>query len=32
MTIERGLHLMAGVMALILLALAHSCSLYWLWL
>jgi len=32
MTIERGLRLMAGVMVLISLVLAHSCSLYWLWL
>lgn len=32
MTIERGLRLMAGVVVLISLALAHYVSLYWLWL
>ena len=32
MTVERGLRLMAGVMVLLSLALAHYFSLYWLWL
>jgi hypothetical protein len=32
MTVERGLRLMAGVMVLLSLALAHFVSLYWLWL
>ena len=32
MTVERGVRLMAGVMVLLLLALAHFFSLYWLWL
>ena len=32
MTIERGVRLMAGVMILASLALAHFVSLYWLWL
>jgi hypothetical protein len=32
MTVERGLRLMAGVMVLVSLALAHYFSLYWLWL
>ena len=32
MTIERGLRLMAGVMVLFSLALAHFLSPYWLWL
>ena len=32
MTVERGLRLMAGVMVLLSLVLAHSVSLYWLWL
>jgi Inner membrane protein YgaP-like, transmembrane domain len=32
MTVERGLRLMAGVVVLISLALAHYVSLYWLWL
>ena len=32
MTIERGSRLMAGVMVLISLALAHFLSHYWLWL
>jgi hypothetical protein len=32
MTVERGLRLMAGVMVLISLVLAHFFSLYWLWL
>jgi hypothetical protein len=32
MTVERGLRLMAGVIVLISLALAHYLSLYWLWL
>ena len=30
MTVERGLRLMAGVMVLISLLLAHFVSLYWL--
>jgi hypothetical protein len=32
MTVERGVRLMAGVMILASLALAHYVSLYWLWL
>ena len=32
MTVERGVRLMAGVMVLLSLALAHFLSLYWLWL
>jgi hypothetical protein len=32
MTVERGLRLMAGVIVLISVALAHYLSLYWLWL
>ena len=32
MTVERGLRLMAGVMVLLSLALAHFFSMYWLWL
>jgi len=32
MTVERGLRLMAGVVLLISLALAHFHSPYWLWL
>ena len=32
MTVERGVRLMAGVMVLLSLALAHFFSLYWLWL
>ena len=32
MTVERGVRLMAGVMVLLTLALAHFFSLYWLWL
>ena len=32
MTVERGVRLMAGVMILASLALAHFVSLYWLWL
>ena len=32
MTVERGLRLMAGVVILISLALAHYLSIYWLWL
>ncbi len=32
MTVERGVRLMAGVMVLLSLALAHFISLYWLWL
>jgi hypothetical protein len=32
MTVERGLRLMAGAIALISLALAHYASIYWLWL
>jgi hypothetical protein len=32
MTVERGLRLMAGVMILLSLALAHFLSPYWLWL
>ena len=30
MTVERGLRLMAGVMILLSLGLAHYCSHYWL--
>lgn len=32
MTVERALRLMAGVVILISLALAHYVSMYWLWL
>ena len=32
MTVERGVRLIAGVMMLLSLALAHFISLYWLWL
>ena len=32
MTVERGVRLMAGVMMLLSLALAHFISLSWLWL
>jgi hypothetical protein len=32
MTVERGVRLMAGVILLVSLALAHYVSLYWLWL
>ena len=32
MTVERGLRLMAGVMVLLSLVLAHYHSLNWLWL
>ena len=32
MTVERGLRLMAGVMVLLSLVLAHYYSLNWLWL
>lgn len=32
MTVERGVRLMAGVMVLLSLALAHYFSFYWLWL
>ena len=32
MTVERGLRLMAGVMVLLSLVLAHYFSPYWLWL
>jgi hypothetical protein len=32
MTVERGVRLMAGVMILASLALAHFVSPYWLWL
>jgi hypothetical protein len=32
MTVERGVRLMAGVMVLLSLALAHFLSPYWLWL
>jgi hypothetical protein len=32
MTVERGVRLMAGVMVLLSLALAHFFSNYWLWL
>jgi hypothetical protein len=32
MTVERGVRLLAGVMVLLSLGLAHFFSLYWLWL
>jgi hypothetical protein len=32
MTVESGVRLMAGLMVLFSLALAHFFSLYWLWL
>jgi hypothetical protein len=32
MTVERAVRLMAGVMILLSLTLAHYFSLYWLWL
>jgi len=32
MNVERGLRLLAGVMVLLSLALAHYFSMYWLWL
>jgi hypothetical protein len=32
MTVERALRLMAGLVVLISLALAHYVSIYWLWL
>jgi hypothetical protein len=32
MTVERGLRLMAGIMILLSLGLAHFFSYYWLWL
>ncbi len=32
MTVERAVRLMAGVVILISLALAHYVSIYWLWL
>ena len=32
MTVERGVRLMAGVVVLLSLALAHYVSIYWLWL
>ena len=32
MTVERALRLMAGVVVLLSLALAHYVSMYWLWL
>ena len=32
MTVERAVRLMAGVMVLLSLTLAHYFSLYWLWL
>jgi hypothetical protein len=32
MTVERAVRLMAGIMVLVSLALAHFLSLYWLWL
>jgi hypothetical protein len=32
MTVERGVRLMAGVIVLLSLALAHFFSPYWLWL
>jgi hypothetical protein len=32
MTVERGVRLMAGVIVLVSLALAHYISPYWLWL
>jgi len=32
MTVERALRLMAGVVVLLSVALAHYVSIYWLWL
>ena len=32
MTVERGVRLIAGVVVLLSLALAHYVSIYWLWL
>lgn len=32
MTVERALRLMAGVMVLLSVGLAHYVSIYWLWL
>ena len=32
MTVERGVRMVAGLMVLCSLALAHFFSLYWLWL
>ena len=32
MTVERGVRLMAGIMVLLSVGLAHFFSLYWLWL
>ncbi|MGA8729445.1 MAG: DUF2892 domain-containing protein [Terracidiphilus sp.] len=32
MTVERGVRLIAGVMVMLSLALAHFFSVYWLWL
>ena len=32
MTVERSVRLMAGVVVLLSLALAHYVSIYWLWL
>lgn len=32
MTVERGVRLIAGVMVLLSIGLAHFISLYWLWL
>jgi len=32
MTVERALRMMAGIVILISLALAHYVSIYWLWL
>ena len=32
MTVERALRMMAGIMVLLSLALAHFVSYYWLWL
>lgn len=32
MTVERALRLMAGIVVLVSLGLAHFVSLYWLWL
>lgn len=32
MTVERAVRLLAGIMVLVSLALAHWVSLYWLWL
>jgi hypothetical protein len=32
MTVERGLRLLAGIVVLLSLALAHFLSPYWLWL